>query len=253
MLCVIIKMKQRGDAMHLYVDLHTHTVASGHAYSTLGENIAAAKKCGFRIFGTSDHAKAMKGVGSNAVFGNYRAIPRQMEGMTILCGVEANILNDRGEIDIDLDRRRVDYAIVSLHRQCYESQTRAANTDAMINACKHPSVKIIGHPDDDRYPMDYDRLSDFIVERGLFCEVNNSSLKPDGPRQGARENLEVLLKLGKEKKMKVIVGSDAHIDAEVGNFALAEALLEEIDYPESLVVNTWDDERIFSELTMMEK
>ncbi|MDD7363267.1 MAG: PHP domain-containing protein [Firmicutes bacterium] len=239
--------------MDLHVDMHTHTVASGHAYSTLRENLIVAKERGLTVFGTSDHAKAMKGIQSNAIFGNYRAIPRYIDDVLVVCGVEANIVNEKGAIDIDLDRKRVDYAIVSLHRQCYKSQTKQINTDALIGACAHPSVKIIGHPDDDRYPLDYDRLSDFIVERDLFCEVNNSSLKVNGPRQGAKENLEVLLKIGKEKGMKVIVGSDAHIDVEVGNFELAEALLEEMDYPEELIVNTWDEEKIISELTMMEK
>lgn len=239
--------------MNLHMDLHTHTIASGHAYSTLRENINVAKQKGLTILGTSDHAKAMPGVFSNAVFANYRGIPRIIDDIHVLCGVEANILNPQGEIDIDLDGGRVDYAIVSLHRQCYSSKTKEENTQAIIKACSHPLVRIIGHPDDRRFPLDYDLLSDFIVERDLFCEVNNSSLKVNGPRQGARENLKVLLPLGKEKNMKVIVGSDAHMDVEVGNFDLARELLEELDYPEELIVNTWKDEDILSAFTLMEK
>ena len=239
--------------MHLHMDLHTHTIASGHAYSTLRENINVAKEKGLTIFGTSDHAKAMPGVYSNSTFGNYRGIPRYIDGICVLCGVEANILNEDGDIDIDLTRGRVDYAIVSLHRQCYSSKTAEENTRAIIKACDHPLVKIVGHPDDARFPLDYDQLSDFIVERDLFCEVNNSSLKVNGPRLGARENLKVLLQLGKEKNMKVIVGSDAHMDVEVGNFDLARELLEETGYPEELIVNTWRDEDILSAFTLMEK
>ena len=63
----------------------------------------------------------------------------------------------------------------------------------------------------------------------------------------------MLLGLGKEKNMKVIVGSDAHMDVEVGNFDLARELLEELDYPEELIVNTWKDEDILSAFTLMEK
>lgn len=239
--------------MDLKLDMHTHTIASGHAYSTLRENIKVAAERGLRIFGTSDHAKAMSGIYSNAVFGNYRAVPRIVDGVVILCGVGANIVDSDGTIDIDLDRRLVDYAIVSLHRQCFTSVSEAINTEAVIRATDHPSVKIIGHPDDDRFPLDYDRLSEAICERDLFCEVNNSSLKVNGPRLGARENLMELLSIGKKKQMKVIVGSDAHFDAEVGNFELAEGLLREIDYPEALIVNTWDSDRVLAHLNLMEK
>lgn len=239
--------------MDLSIDLHTHTVASGHAYSTIRENIAFAKARGLRIMGTSDHAKAMRGVRSNAVFGNYMALPRVLEGIVLLCGVEANIIDVDGTIDIDMDRQRVDYAIVSLHKQCFTPLDEKSNTDAIINACKHPAVQIIGHPDDARYPLDYERLSDFIVERDLFCEVNNSSLKVNGPRIGAKENLRKLLSLGREKNMKIIVGSDAHMDVDVGHFDLARALIEEMDYPEELIVNTWDTEKILQAFTLMDK
>ena len=47
--------------MKILVDLHTHTIASGHAFSTLKENIDEAKKKGLRILGTSDHANSMPG------------------------------------------------------------------------------------------------------------------------------------------------------------------------------------------------
>ncbi|MDQ0508675.1 Probable phosphatase YcdX [Aedoeadaptatus ivorii] len=239
--------------MHLDVDLHTHTIASGHAYSTLRENITVAKKRGLRIFGTSDHSKDMKGVGTNAAFANFRGIPRFIEGIPVLCGVEANVRDVFGRIDIDLNLRPVDYAIVSLHKQCIAPSDEKGNTDALIKACTHPAIKIIGHPDDDRYPLDYERLSDFITGKSLFCEVNNSSLKPHGPRSGAEKNLETLLKFGKKKGMRVIVGSDAHMDVDVGNFDLAESLLIRMDYPEELIVNTWDTEAILAEFPLMDK
>lgn len=239
--------------MKLSIDLHTHTIASGHAYSTLRENIAAARARGIRILGTSDHAMAMAGVENNAVFDNYQAVPRVLDGVVILCGVEANILSADGAIDIDLDHKKLDYAIVSLHRQCFQPADVKTNTDAIINAGRHPLVKIIGHPDDARFPLDYERLSDFIVEEDLFCELNNSSLKKNGPRIGAEENLRVLLGLGKEKNMKVIVGSDAHMDVDVGNFELAKVLINELDYPEELIVNTWENDRILNAFTLMDK
>ena len=63
----------------------------------------------------------------------------------------------------------------------------------------------------------------------------------------------MLLGLGKEKNMKIIVGSDAHMDVDVGNFDLAKALIDELDYPEDLIVNTWETDRILHAFTLMEK
>lgn len=223
--------------MHNILDIHTHTLASAHAYSTLRENIRQAKSVGLKIMGTSDHSKEMPGVGSNAFFGNYAAIPRIIDDVIVLCGVEANIKDFQGRIDIDLNVRKVDYAIVSLHKHCIRSGSKEENTNAIIKSLNHPKIKIVGHPDDDMFPLDYGRFVDTMVEKGLFAEVNNSSLKEGGPRKGAKENLTKMLRLGKQKGLKVIMGSDAHIDLEVGKDCLSSQLLEELDYPKELILN----------------
>lgn len=44
------------------IDLHTHTIISGHAYSTLKENIEAARARGLEAFAVTDHGPAMPGV-----------------------------------------------------------------------------------------------------------------------------------------------------------------------------------------------
>jgi putative hydrolase len=53
-------------------DLHTHTIASGHAYSSLKENIEAAAERGLTALGISDHAPAMPGTCHSFHFGNSR-------------------------------------------------------------------------------------------------------------------------------------------------------------------------------------
>lgn len=232
-----IDIRGKGGEMENLFDIHTHTLASAHAYSTLRENIRQAKSLGLKILGSSDHSKEMPGVGSNAFFGNYAAIPRIIDGVIVLCGVEANIKDYHGRIDIDLNHRKVDYAIVSLHKHCIRPGTVEENTAAIIKSINHPKIKIVGHPDDDMYPLDYEKLVPFLVERGIYAEVNNSSLKATGPRKGARENLIKLLGLGKAQGLKLVIGSDAHIDLEVGNISLAQDLLEEVNYPHDLILN----------------
>ena len=46
--------------MKLLFDLHTHTVASGHAFSTLKENIEEAAAKGLKAMGTSDHYRDLR-------------------------------------------------------------------------------------------------------------------------------------------------------------------------------------------------
>lgn len=62
-------------------DLHTHTVASGHAYSTLLENVHMAAMRGLKVYGHSDHARLMPGTTDEIYFTNFKVIPREIEGV----------------------------------------------------------------------------------------------------------------------------------------------------------------------------
>ena len=103
---------------------------------------------------------------------------------------------------------------------------------------KNPAIHIIGHPDDSRFPIDYDTLTAAAREHHKLLEVNNSSLTPLSYRQGVRENYVKMLELCRHYRTPVIVNSDAHCEADSGNHASAYALLEELDFPQELVVNT---------------
>ncbi|EPZ60555.1 putative phosphoesterase domain protein [[Clostridium] sordellii ATCC 9714] len=46
-----------------------------------------------------------------------------------------------------------------------------------------------------------------------------------------------MLKLCKKYEVKVILGSDAHIYYQVGDFKNCEKILNEVDFPGNLVVN----------------
>ena len=103
---------------------------------------------------------------------------------------------------------------------------------------KNPYIQIIGHPDDGRFPVDYETLVCAAKEEHVLLEVNSSSLHPQSNRLNARENYLVMLELCKKHKTSIILDSDAHCEADVGNHSRAHELLEEIDFPEELVVNT---------------
>ena len=59
------------------LDLHTHTVASGHAYCTIHEMAAAAAGKGLEILGITEHAPAMPGTCHNFYFHNLKVVPRE--------------------------------------------------------------------------------------------------------------------------------------------------------------------------------
>ena len=182
--------------MNDILDIHTHTIASGHAYNTLYEMVRAAAGRGLTLFGSSDHAPAMPGSCHEMYFCNFKAIPRELFGIRLIMGCELNIIDYQGNVDLKRWlQKRLDYGIASIHDLCYEIGTKEENTAALIGAMENPYVQIIGHPDNSRIPLDYESLVKAAKEHHVLLEVNNSSLKPGSPRPGARENYYTMLKL----------------------------------------------------------
>ncbi len=220
------------------MDLHTHTIASGHAYNTLREMAKAASEKGLEILGITEHAPMMPGTCHNFYFHNLKTVPRELYGIRLLLGVELNILNPDGEVDLkERELKDLDIAIASLHLPCMKPGTKEENTCAYLNAMKNPYVNIIGHPDDGRYEVDYLALVQGAKEFGKVLELNNHSLEPSCFRQNARENDREMLQLCMKYQVPVVMDSDAHFDIHIAGFDSARGLLEELDFPEELVLN----------------
>ncbi|WP_419742525.1 phosphatase [Paraclostridium dentum] len=224
--------------MNAIIDLHCHTISSGHAYSTLKENIDEAKLKGLKYVGVSDHAPNMPGSTHPFYFGNLGVIKEEINGVKVLKGIEANIMDFDGNIDIPSDVvGKLDYVIASFHPPCINPGNIHENTKAILNVMENKEVKIIGHLDDSRYPVDYEKVVLKAKETNTLLEINNSSLRTNSFRVGAIENAKVLLNLCKKHDVKVILGSDAHIYYQVGNFENCTKTLEEVNFPGNLVVN----------------
>lgn len=224
--------------MNAIIDLHCHTIASGHAYSTLKENIDEAKLKGLKYVGVSDHAPNMPGSTHPFYFGNLGVIKEEINGVKVLKGIEANIMDFDGNIDTPSDVvGKLDYVIASFHPPCINPGNIHENTKAILNVMENKEVKIIGHLDDSRYPVDYEKVVVKAKETNTLLEINNSSLRTNSFRVGAIENAKVLLNLCKKHDVKVVLGSDAHIYYQVGNFENCTKILEEVNFPGNLVVN----------------
>ena len=224
--------------MEFLIDTHTHTLASGHAYSTMSEMIQAAKDKGLKYLGITEHAPKMPGTCHIFYFENLKVVPRQYGDLTLLLGAEANILDTDGTLDLyDELLDRLDIIIASLHNPCYQKGTATDNTNAYLGAMKNPKVAIIGHPDDGRIPVDYEVLVREAKKHHVAIEVNNSSLSPNSFRPNARENVMTYLSLCKEEGVPIIYGSDAHVCYDVANFSFAKEVTDAVAFPKELPKN----------------
>jgi len=221
----------------LVADLHVHTIASGHAYSTIKENLIAARERGLKMLAITDHGPCLPGGPSLSYFSYMRILPRQDEGVEILAGVEANIL-ENGKLDLpERYLEKMDIVLAGFHPPCYAGGSVADNTRAMINAIKNPYVDIIVHPGNPQYPIDLDEIIAAVREYHTVLEINNNSLT-EGVRKGSKENCLRIAREIAKWNLLVSLGSDAHYVDGVGKFDHALKLVEEAGIREEQVLNT---------------
>lgn len=221
------------------VDTHTHTLASGHAYNTILEMAKSASEKGIKLLGITDHAKRMPESCGDFYFMNLKVMDREVYGIELLLGVELNILDYNGKIDLSEGiLREMDIVIASLHQPCIKPGTVEENTRALIKCCENPLINIIGHPDDGNYPVNMRELVKAAKETGTLLELNDNSLKF---RLDARENDKEMLSICKEEGVPVIIGSDAHAIGRIGAHADAMSVVEEIDFPREQILNYYPD------------
>ena len=224
--------------MDYLLDVHTHTVASGHAYNSIMEMAKAGFDKGLKLLGITEHAPMMPGSCNSMYFRNLKVVPRSLCGIEVMLGVELNILDLDGHVDLDAHAlRQLDIRIASLHSVCILPGTKEENTKAVLGAIHNPMVDIIGHPDDGIYPLDYKPIVEAAKETHTLLEVNNNSLNPMGARKNTRGNLITMLELCREYGQPVIMNSDAHVFSDVGRRDFSEELIRELDFPEELIVN----------------
>lgn len=224
--------------MKYILDVHTHTLASGHAYNTMREMAQAAAEKGLELLGITEHGIKMPGTCCDFYFQNLKMVERQMCGIELLLGSELNIMDYDGTVDLtERTLRELDIVIASYHPPCIRAGSREEVTRGYLKVLRNPYVDIIGHPDDGRFSVDYKELVLEAKENKKLLELNNNSLDPRCLRQNARENDIKMLEYCIEYKQPVVVNSDAHTDMLVGRHDFVQEVLDEMDFPEELVVN----------------
>ncbi|UJF18306.1 phosphatase [Vibrio sp. SS-MA-C1-2] len=225
--------------MKIAVDTHTHTYASGHAYSTIIENAKSAKEHGLAMFCTTDHSESMPGAPHFWFFSNQRVLPRFIEGVAIIRGVESNIMNIEGEIDIPerLDDE-LDWVIASFHEPVFRPSTKDIHTEALLNVIKSGRVDALGHLGNPNFDFDFETVIQCAKEHHVAIEINNTSLGGKS-RVGSVERCYEIAKVAKQIGAYVTTGSDAHFCSYIGKFERVETLLEKVEMPvEQIITHT---------------
>ncbi|MEW5815707.1 MAG: phosphatase [Spirochaetota bacterium] len=222
--------------MDFEVDAHCHSIASGHSYSTIMEIARAASEKGLKMIGITDHGPAMPGGPPENYFPNLKVVPEELFGVEILRGVEGNIIDSRGNLDLPIKiLETLDLILAGLHEVCLQPGTCKDNTLAMIKAIENPFIDIIVHPGNPVFPIDVEVILEAAKTNNTLIEINNSSLGVS--RLGSEENCMRIADLCKKLGVPVAVGSDSHIATSVGEFGKVVEIFNRIDMPEDLVMN----------------
>ena len=223
------------------LDVHTHTVVSGHAFSTVNEMVAEARNKHLKVYGITEHGPGIPGTCDPLYFRNMYVVPRQYGDMRLLMGAELNIIDYEGSLDItdEVYWSCFDHVIAGLHQLCYTDGNSEQNTSAFIGAIENPHVNIISHPcDGTASSFDIEAVVMAAKRTGTLLELNNSSLNPIRHKQLAVPYFLRMLELCKRYDNPIVVSSDAHHTSQIADFSNALRLLCEAKFPKELIVNT---------------
>jgi putative hydrolase len=223
--------------MQLVADLHIHSISSGHAYSTILEIARAAESRGLAMIAITDHGPAMSGGPDLYHFGNLSVLPPEISGVRVLAGVEANITDRDGGLDLpERLLRKLDIVLAGMHYQCSPEGTTEQNTQAVIRAMENPFVDIIVHPGNPEFLVDPVAVVEASKRLGVAIEINNSSLGV--ARKGSAPHCLNIAGLAAEQGCPLVIGSDSHFAYHVGRFEDAIELCLKAGVKEEQIINT---------------
>ena len=222
--------------LNIVVDTHTHTISSGHAYSTIQENAKEASVNGIEMLVMSDHGSSMKGAPFLYHFGNLRVIPESIYGVRVIKGVELNIINYIGEVDLsEYYLKRLEFILASYHDICIEPGTVEEHTNGAIRILANPYIDVLAHSGNPQFQIDIEKVVKAARDYNKLIEINNQSFVV---RTGSEENCYEIARMCKKYGVRITTGSDAHISFDIGKFDNVYKLLKEVEMPEDLIVTT---------------
>jgi len=192
-------------------DVHMHTVETD-GRNTIEEMAEAAKARGYKYMAITDHSKNLafaNGLDDKRALAHIQRIreaSNKMDGITILAGIEVDILAD-GDLDLCDDvLAQMDVVIASVHSVFSQEPTKM--TERLLKAIENPNTSIIGHPTGrlqlrrDAYPFEMDAVLTAAAKHRVAMELNSY---PD------RLDLnDVHLRQAKQRGVKIVINTDSH-------------------------------------------
>jgi DNA polymerase (family 10) len=173
---------------------------------------AAAQRLGHEYIAITDHSKAMamaNGLDERRAIehaARIRALNGRYDGLTLLAGIECDILAD-GTLDLSHDcLAQLDWVVASVHS--HFSQDESQMTDRVLRALECPWVDVLGHPTGrlllKREPsrLNVDLLTTTAARLGVALEINAQTARLDLSDAHAR--------LARERGVKLVISTDAH-------------------------------------------
>lgn len=192
-------------------DLHMHTTASD-GKASLRDMVDAARKRGYRYIAITDHSKRVtmaNGLDGDRVLAQWQeidALNKELHDITVLKGIECDIL-EKGGMDLD-DQvlSQADWVIASVHYG--QNQDRQQITDRIIGALENPWVSIVAHPTGrlinkrERYAVDLEAVMQAAAANGKLLELNANPARLDLD--------DVHCARAKRLGIPIVISSDAH-------------------------------------------
>jgi DNA polymerase (family 10) len=199
-------------------DLHMHTTVTD-GRDDLETMAAAAQRLGYGYIAITDHSKALamsNGLDETRALehaARVRALNGRFDGLTLLAGIECDVLAD-GTMDLEDDcLAQLDIVIASVHS--HYSQDVSRTTDRILRAIECPWVDVLGHPTSRRLlqreplRMDFDQVVAAAAAHGVAMEINSQPERLDLHDTYAR--------LAHDRGVMISVSTDAHSVFALGN------------------------------------
>jgi len=199
-------------------DLHMHTTVTD-GRDGLDAMAAAAQRLGHSYIAITDHSKALamaNGLDESRALAHaarVRALNGRFDGLTVLAGIECDILAD-GRLDLADDcLAQLDIVVASVHS--HFSQDENQMTERVLKALECQWIDVLGHPTGrlllkrDAFKIDFERVASAAAQYGVALEINCQVDRLDLNEAHAR--------VAHERGAPIVISTDAHSTTALGN------------------------------------
>jgi putative hydrolase len=194
------------------------------------------------LIAITDHGPSMIGTAGNVHFHMGKRAPKKEGKLQILWGIELNVIDAKGNIDIgDWEREGLDIQLLGFHGSTpYRDLGEVKNTLAFLKAMEHPGIDVISHPTNQQFPCDYKKIIRRAIEKGIILEFNLSYLKRRG--DDSFDKFKFLVDETKKTGTKMIMSSDAHFKHEIGDDSALGTYWDKLRLKDELFWNDFKDD-----------